>query len=197
MTVLSIGVDTGGTFTDLVLRDQAAGTLTVHKLPTTPDDPARGILDGINVLLGQTGHSASVINLLVHGTTLATNAILQRQHAKTGMLATRGFRDVLEIGRQRRPAFYNLNVSKPEPPVTRDCIYEITGRLDETGAEVASLDEEAVRAAVAALRKAEVEAIAICFMHAYANPAHEEATRALVHHLWPDVFVCTSTDVLR
>ena len=197
MSVLSIGVDTGGTFTDLVLRDQAAGTMTVHKLPTTPDDPARGILDGINVLLGQTGHSASVINLLVHGTTLATNAILQRQHAKTGMLATRGFRDVLEIGRQRRPAFYNLNVSKPEPPVTRDCIYEITGRLDETGAEVASLDEEAVRAAVAALRKAEVEAIAICFMHAYANPAHEEATRALVHHLWPEVFVCTSTDVLR
>jgi len=145
----------------------------------------------------QTGYDACAVELLVHGTTLATNAILQRRHAKTGMLATQGFRDVLEIGRQRRPAFYNLDVSKPEPPVTRDCIQEITGRLSETGTEVIPLDEDAVYAAVRALRETGVEAIAICFMHAYANPAHEEAARAIVRDLWPEVFVCTSTDVLR
>lgn len=197
MTNLSIGVDTGGTFTDLVLLDRAAGMLAIHKLPTTPDDPAAGILDGIETLLKTAGHEAGTIDLLVHGTTLATNAILQRRNAKAGMLTTTGFRDVLEIGRQRRPSFYNLDVSKPVPPVTRDCIFEIPGRLDETGAEVAPLDTETVRGAVPALQAVGVEAIAICFMHAYANPAHEEAARDIVREMWPEVFVCTSTEVLR
>jgi N-methylhydantoinase A len=197
VTNLSIGVDTGGTFTDLVLLDRASSTFSIYKLPTTPDDPARGILAGIAALLEGNGYSADMVELLVHGTTLATNAVLQRRYAKTGMLVTKGFRDVLEIGRQRRPAFYNLDVSKPEPPVTRDCIHEVSGRLNETGAEVAPLHEDGVRAAVSALRETEVEAIAVCFMHAYANPAHEEAARAIVREMWPEVFVCTSTDVLR
>ena len=100
MTKLSIGVDTGGTFTDIVLLDRATGTVSIHKLPTTSNDPALGILDGIASLLDKTGHTADTVELLVHGTTLATNAILQRLHAKTGMLVTKGFRDVLEIGRQ-------------------------------------------------------------------------------------------------
>jgi len=197
VTTLSIGVDTGGTFTDLVLLDRAAGAIAVHKLPTTPDDPAQGILDGIGALLREAGHEAGEIDLLVHGTTLATNAILQRRHARTGMLTTTGFRDVLEIGRQRRPSFYNLDVSKPVPPVTRDCIHEVAGRLDETGAEVVPLDMDAVHTAVSALQGAEVEAVAICFMHAYANPAHEEAAREIVQKAWPEIFICTSTDVLR
>ena len=197
MTDLAIGVDTGGTFTDLVLLDRAAGTFSIHKLPTIPSDPARGILDGITALLDETGHMAGTVELLVHGTTLATNAILQRRHAKTGMLVTRGFRDILEIARQRRPAFYNLDVSKPEPLVTRDCIFEVSGRLNELGIEVTPLDEECVRTALSSLREADVEAIAICFMHAYANPTHEEMARAIVKKIWPEVFVCTSTDVLR
>ena len=197
MTNLAIGVDTGGTFTDLVMLDRTAGTFAVNKLPTTPDDPARGILDGIAALLDETGQPADTVELFVHGTTLATNAILQRRHAKTGMLTTTGFRDTLEIGRQRRPAFYNLDVSKPEPPVTRDCIHEVPGRLSETGMEVTPLDEDGIRTTVSKLRDSGVEAIAICFMHAYANPAHEEAARAIVREMWPEVFVCTSTDVLR
>ena len=197
MTNLAIGVDTGGTFTDLVMLDRTAGTFAVNKLPTTPDDPARGILDGIAALLDEMGQPADTIELFVHGTTLATNAVLQRRHAKTGMLTTMGFRDTLEIGRQRRPAFYNLDVSKPEPPVTRDCIHEVPGRLSEIGMEVTPLDEDGIRTAVSKLRDSGVEAIAICFMHAYANPAHEEAARAIVREMWPEVFVCTSTDVLR
>ena len=197
MTDFSIGVDTGGTFTDLVLRDRATGALAIHKLPTTPDDPAQGILDGIAALLRDADVTAEAVDLLVHGTTLATNAILQRRHAEAGMLTTAGFRDVLEIGRQRRPSFYNLDVAKPVPPVTRDCIHEIAGRLDETGATVTPLDEAAVRDAVTALRDRDVAAVAVCFLHAYADPAHEERARAIVQDLWPEVFVCISTDVLR
>ena len=197
MTNLAIGVDTGGTFTDLVMLDRTAGTFAVNKLPTTPDDPARGILDGIAALLDETSQPADTIKLFVHGTTLATNAVLQRRHAKTGMLTTMGFRDTLEIGRQRRPAFYNLDVSKPEPPVTRDCIHEVPGRLSEIGMEVTPLDKDGIRTAVSKLRDSGVEAIAICFMHAYANPAHEKAALLIVREIWPEVFVCTSTDVLR
>lgn len=194
---LAIGIDTGGTFTDLVLQDRTSGDRTIHKLPTTPDDPARGILDGVAALLRNAETRPEDVRLLVHGTTLATNAILQRRYAKTGMLTTAGFRDVLEIGRQRRPSFYNLDVSKPVPPATRDCIFEIDGRLDETGAEVVALDEDAVRVAVAQLQEAGVEAIAICFMHAYANPAHEFRAREIVQEIWPETYVCTSVEVLR
>ena len=103
-------MDTGGTFTDLVLIDGAAGRRTVHKLPTTPDDPARGILAGVAEILEKAGATASDIGFLVHGTTLATNAVLTGRTAKTGMITTRGFRDILVIGRQRRPSFYDLGV---------------------------------------------------------------------------------------
>ncbi len=194
---LVISIDTGGTFTDLVIHDRSNGRRTIHKLPTTPDDPARGILDGIAVLLGDAEWSPEAVHLLVHGTTLATNAILQRRYAKTGMLTTTGFRDVLEIGRQRRPSFYNLDVSKPVPPATRDCILEIDGRLDETGLEVVPLDEDAIRPAIESLKHSGVVAVAICFMHAYANPDHENRAKEIVREIWPKAYVCTSVEVLR
>ena len=133
MTNLAIGVDTGGTFTDVVMLDRRTGEFSVYKLPTTPYDPMRGILGGIAALLNETGQPADTVELLVYGTTLATNVILQRRHAKKGMLTTTGLRDILEIGRQHRPVFYNLDVSKPEPPVTRDCMHEVLGRLSQTG----------------------------------------------------------------
>jgi N-methylhydantoinase A len=193
----SIGVDTGGTFTDLVFYDRTTGQRSIHKLPTTPDDPARGILEGIAALLGEAESSPGAVEELVHGTTLATNAILQRRYAKTGMLTTTGFRDVLEIGRQRRPSFYNLDVSKPKPPATRDCIYEIDGRLEETGGEVTPLDEDAVRQSAEKLKQNEVAAIAICFLHAYANPDHEARAKTIVNEIWPEAYVCTSAEVLR
>ncbi len=194
---LSIGVDTGGTFTDLVLYDRGTARRTVYKLPTTPDDPARGILDGVAALLKEAERAPDAVDLLVHGTTLATNAILQRNYAKTGMLTTTGFRDVLEIGRQRRPSFYNLDVSKPVPPATRDCIFEIDGRLDETGAEIVPLDEDAVRQAAETLKRSDIAAVAICFMHAYANPDHEARAKEIVGEIWPDGYICTSVEVLR
>ncbi|MDC0987412.1 hydantoinase/oxoprolinase family protein [Alphaproteobacteria bacterium] len=197
MSGISIGVDTGGTFTDLVLIDPSAGRQVIHKLPTTPDDPARGILEGVRALLDSAGVVPSAIDFLVHGTTLATNAMLQRRYAKTGLLTTEGFRDVLEIGRQRRPSFYNLDVSKPVAPATRDCIFEVAGRLDERGVVVTELDEAGVAVAADALKEKGVTAVAVCFMHAYANPLHEERARDILLQRWPEVYVCTSAEVLR
>ena len=194
---ISIGVDTGGTFTDLVLSNRSSGRQVIHKLPTTPDDPARGILDGVRALLDKAETPADAVSLFVHGTTLATNAVLQHRCARTGMLATPGFRDVLEIGRQRRPSFYNLSVPKPAPPVSRDCVVEIGGRLDERGNVVTPLDEDAVRQAAETLKEKQVAAIAICFMHAYANPQPEERARDILRECWPEVYICTSSAVLR
>lgn len=197
MDGFSIGVDTGGTFTDLVLLESATGRRVIHKLPTTPDDPARGILEGVASLLQQADCLPENVDFLVHGTTLATNAVLQRRYAKTGMLTTSGFRDVLEIGRQRRPSFYNLDVSKPTPPAAREHIFEIEGRLDETGAEVLPLNEDATRKAATELRQSGVSAVAICFLHSYANPDHEARAKDIVLDVWPEAYVCTSAEVLR
>jgi N-methylhydantoinase A len=191
-----IGVDTGGTFTDLVLVDREIGSRIIHKLPTIPTDPARCILEGVGALLDKAETEPEAVTLFVHGTTLATNAVLQHQYARTGMLVTSGFADVLEIARQRRPSFYNLSTPKPVPPVTPDCIVEIGGRLDERGNVVAPLDEEGIRQACNILKKKHVTAIAICFIHAYANPVPEERAKAILRECWPEVHACTSSEVL-
>jgi N-methylhydantoinase A len=190
-----IGIDTGGTFTDLVLADTASGRYAYYKLPTSTDDPARAILEGVTALLAAAGATPGQVFYLAHGTTLATNAVLEGKYAPTGMITTRGFRDVLEIARQRRPSFFNLDVPKPQAPARRAAILEVTERLDERGNEVVPLDEAGVRAAAGALRDAGVRAVAICFLHAYANPEHESRSKALVQDVWPDVYVTTSAEV--
>lgn len=192
-----IGVDTGGTFTDLVLVDRDANRRVAFKLPTTPDDPAHGILSGVRALLDMANADSADVSFLGHGTTLGTNAILTGRASVTGMITTQGFRDILELGRQRRPSFYDIEVAKPTPPATRDHIVEVAERLDERGAVVTPLDEDGVRAAARRLRDAGVTAIAICFMHAYANPDHEARAAAIVREVWPDSFVCASSDILR
>ena len=197
MADIAIGVDTGGTFTDLVLLDRQSGKRAIHKLPTIPDDPARGILDGVTALLQSAGVAAGDVGFFGHGTTLATNAILQRRTARTGMVTNRGFRDVLEIGRQRRPSFYNLSTPKPVPPVTRDCVVEVAGRLDERGREIEALDEDAVQAAVRTFREKGVASVAVCFLHAYANPAHEDRARDILREDWPELYISASAEVLR
>lgn len=191
-----IGIDTGGTFTDLVLADLHSGAYHYHKLPTTSSDPARGILDGIAAIIEQAGLHRTDVEFLVLGTTIATNAVLEGNTAPTGMLTTRGFRDILELARQRRPHLFNLEVQKPAPPAARDCRYEISERLAPDGTVVTPLDEAEVRQAIAYLRRAGVEAVSICFLHAYTNPAHENRAKALVQALWPEVYVCTSCDAL-
>ena len=191
-----VSIDTGGTFTDLVAVELGSGRYHYHKVPTLTADPARGILDGIAELLDVSGLARGSVTFLVLGTTLATNAVLEGKWARTGMLTTAGFRDVLELARQRRPHYFNLDIPKPMPPAPRDCRLEVAGRIANDGAEVEPLDEAGVARAVETLKAKGVDAVAICFLHAYANPAHEERARSIVKEQWPEVYLCTSGDVL-
>src|SRR5215218_8559984 len=191
-----IGIDTGGTFTDLVLCDLTTGRYTYHKLPTTTGDPAKAVLDGIAEVIDLARVPRESVEFLVLGTTLGTNAVLEGKTARTGMITTAGFRDVIELARQRRPHYFNLDILKPTPPALRDCRVEVTERMAADGAEVTPLDDNGVRNAVARLREKNVEAIAVCMLHSYANPAHERRTRALVKDLWPEAYLCTSSEVL-
>jgi N-methylhydantoinase A len=191
-----IGIDTGGTFTDLVLRHTRDGASIFHKVPTRTADPAQGILDGIQELLELAAVPAADVEFVVLGTTLATNAVLEGKWARTGMLTTRGFADVLDIARQRRPHYFNLDIPKPVPPSVRAHRHEVAGRLSHDGQELTALDEDAIRAGIMQLRDAGVESIAICFMHSYANDAHEQRALALLRQLWPQVYACASADVL-
>ena len=191
-----VGIDTGGTFTDLVAVDRASGRYHFHKVPTLTADPARGILEGVAELLESNALAPADVQSVVLGTTLATNAVLEGKWAKTGMLTTAGFRDVLELARQRRPHYFNLDIPKPTPPASRDCRFEIAGRIAHDGSEVTPLVETDIERAIARLKSKKVEAVAICFLHAYANPRHEERAREIVKKLWPEAYLCTSNDVL-
>ncbi|MBC7781001.1 MAG: hydantoinase/oxoprolinase family protein, partial [Proteobacteria bacterium] len=191
-----IGIDTGGTFTDLVLAEPSAGRWEYHKVPTRTADPAAGIHDGIRELLAQSGVAAEEVEFLVLGTTLATNAVLEGKWAKTGLITTEGFRDVIELARQRRPDYFNLDKVKPTPPAARDCRMEVRERVDVEGRVVVALDEQGVHDAVHTLRAAGVQAVAICFLHSYQNPAHEVRARQIVEAAWPGVAVCASVEVL-
>ena len=192
-----LGVDIGGTFTDLVLLDDRADGAppVVRKVLSTPDDFARGVLEGVRALLAA-GPPAADVRDVVHGTTVATNALLERRGALTGLLTTAGFRDVLEIRRLRLPRLYDLGWEKPAPLVERALRLEVDERLDHNGAAVRHLDEASAREAIARLRAAGVAAVAVCLLHAYADPAHEARLGALAEALLPGVFVSLSHQVL-
>ena len=191
-----IGIDTGGTFTDLVLCELTTGKYTYHKLPTTTGDPAQAVLDGISELVDPALVPRDEVEFLVLGTTLATNAVLEGRCARTGMITTAGFRDVVELARQRRPHYFNLDILKPVPPAARDCRIEVTERVAHDGSVVCPLADDEVRYAVNVLRGKEVEAVAICMLHSYANPAHELRAREIVKQMWPEAYLCTSSEVL-
>lgn len=173
MTAPRAGVDVGGTFTDLVAIRE--GVVTVGKIPSTPDDPGRGVLDGL-AALGVERASA-----IVHGSTVATNAILERKGALTALITTAGFRDVLEIGRQNRPNLYALEPLRPEPLVGRDFRHEALERVNYQGRVLTPLDEPALRRTVADLKAAGVESCAVCFLFSFLNPDNERRTRELLH----------------
>ena len=196
MARIGIGIDTGGTFTDIVLVDADKGQSWRHKVPTTPDDASHGILEGIEGGLALAGASPESVVLVCHGTTLATNAVLEGKWAKTGLITTSGFRDILELARQRRPSFFNLDIEKPTPPAARDARLEVAERVDHAGAIVTPLDEEAVRAAAETLRDMGCQAVAICFLHSYANPTHEKRAEEIVRAVWPEAYVSGSAAIL-
>ena len=176
---------------------EASGRLWVTKTPTTPHDPSAGFMAGIDRALQLAGIEAAALRHVLHGTTTATNAILEGKGAAIGLLTTAGFRDVLEIGRHDIPRRANMFAwVKPARPVAPELIFEIGGRVTVDGAEIEPLDEEAVRAAARRLRGAGVDSIAVCFLHSYANPAHERRARALLLEEHPGGAVSLSSEVL-
>jgi N-methylhydantoinase A len=177
-----IGCDVGGTFTDLICADGARGSIRLAKVPTTIENRAVGVLRAIE----SAGESLASVDLLIHGTTAATNALLERKIALCGLITTRGFRDVLELGRRTRPNAYGM-IGYFEPLISREHRLEVAERMDAAGRALVPLDEEGVRLAVRRLRDMGVESLVIHFLHSYINSAHEERAAAIVRELWPQV----------
>jgi N-methylhydantoinase A len=190
-----IGVDVGGTFTDVVLA-LPDGRIHVNKTTTTPVDPGEGATQGIAAVLAEASLDPRDVTEIVHGTTVASNTILQKVGARTGLLTTRGFRDVLEIGRIRTPGMFDLGWRKPEPLVPRRWRLEATERIGADGGVVTPLDEASVREAATTFLAEEVVAVAVCFIHSYANDAHERRAVAILRECAPSLLVTASCDVL-
>src|SRR5215213_1475154 len=188
-----VAVDIGGTFTDVVLFDEASGAVSAAKVSTTPANFADGVLAAIHT--GRIDPAAVVT--FVHGTTVVINAITQRSGVKTALVTTAGFRDVLEIGRGNRPDMYNLKFHKPKPLVPRRLRFEVRERVGADGSVWTPLATEDLEAVVDSCQVEGVEAIAVCFLHAYAHPKHEEAAAAFLRARLPGVLVTASSEITR
>ena len=190
-----LAIDVGGTFTDTVLVDVANHVVASAKTATTPRDPTIGALEGARAVLKKTEVQAGQVTGVIHGTTLATNALIERRGAKVVTITTDGFRDILEIGYERRYSQYAINLEKPDLIVSRQHAFTTPGRIDAKGAERAPLDLTAVPALMASIDAAEAEAVAICLLHAYANPAHESTLRDALAAERPDLHISVSHEV--
>ncbi len=193
---MQIGVDIGGTFTDIVALDEG-GRLVLTKVETTPKDLLEGIGVAVRRVLALASAPAAAVERFIHGTTVATNAVLERKGAVTAVLTTEGFEDVLALGRQKRARMYDLDMD-PETPTfvaPRRRRHGIRERLDARGAVLVPLDEEQVRAAVTALRGDGVQAVAVCYLFSFVNPAHERRTREICHEVAPEISVSLSSEV--
>jgi len=190
-----IGIDIGGTFTDFALLDGAGQRLCLHKQLTTPDDPARSVLTGVPRLLAKAGVAAGEVDAVVHGTTLVTNALIERRVARTAMLVTAGFADVLDIARERRYDMYELGITYPEPLVPRALRFELRERVDHRGAVLQPLDEAELAAALDAMAAQGVQALAVCLLNSPVNPAHEQRAAQIARERHPGLYVSTSAEV--
>ena len=190
-----IGIDIGGTFTDIVLA-RSDGRLFLLKTSSSTREPEQAVVAGVAAILGQARLPATAVREVLHGTTVGSNTILQKSGARTGLITTRGFRDVLEIGRVRTPDLFDLQWDKPEPLVRRRHRLEVRERLYADGSVAEALDEDAVVRAADALAADGIEAIALCFLHSYRNAAHEARAAELVRARHPDIAVSASIDIL-
>jgi len=195
---LRIGIDTGGTFTDIVCVDDKSGAMRVTKVASTPANPAVALVRGVHAILSQSGAGVNDLAVLAHGTTVATNALLQDEIAGLGLIVTEGFRHILEIARQSVPEGYGNSYFwvKPERLVPLRYVREVGGRLDFLGAELRPLDEASVRAAAGFFRAQGIATVGICLMHSYANAAHERRTAEIVAQEYPGCTLSLSSDVL-
>jgi N-methylhydantoinase A len=187
-----LGIDVGGTFTDLVLYDEASGGVRLAKVTSTPADQSAGMIAGIERL----GLDLAQVAKLAHGSTVATNTALERNGAVTAILTTKGFRDVVEVGRGNRIDLYDIKAVRPRPLVPRSLVFEVDERTLHDGSVLRRLDAAGVRRAVAVMKARGVSAVAVCFLHAYANPANEQQAKALIGKLAPSMLVSTSAEVL-
>ena len=190
-----LGVDIGGTFTDATLINEETGEIRVGKVPSTPQDPSHGFMEATHRILREAGVSPDEVGYVVHGTTVATNSIIEGKVARTGFITTDGFRDLLEIQRQIRPSLYDLHFEKPRPLTPRYLCFGVPERLDAQGNVLTPLDESAVRNAAEQLRQEDVESIAVCFLHAYINPSHEKRTGEILRETLPDTIISLSSEV--
>src|ERR1700730_4667515 len=193
MTSARLAVDIGGTFTDFAL--EVRGQRFSRKVLTTPSAPEQGVLAGIEMILADAARRPSDLALIIHGTTLATNAIIERKGAKTALLATRGFRDSVEMAYEHRFEQYDIFMDKPAPLVPRNLRLSVPERIDARGRIVEPLDEKALAGLVPELRKEGVISVALGYLHSYANPVHELRSRDLLNKLAPDIAVTVSSEV--
>jgi N-methylhydantoinase A len=190
-----MGIDIGGTFTDLVLIEDTTGERAVGKVLTTPEDPSEAVEKGLIELLDQEGVEASRLTTIIHGTTLVTNALIERKGAGTALLTTAGFRDAVAIGTEHRYDMYDIFIEKPEPLVPRNLRFGVRERMLDDGSVVLELDEEQVRSIAAELRERGVEAVAVSFLHSFRNPAHERRVAEILAEEAPEITVSLSSEV--
>ena len=193
---IRLGVDTGGTFTDLCLVDEAGGQVRVAKVSSTPHDPAEAVINGLNQLVERGELSPEQIGFFIHGTTVATNALLESKGAPTALITTEGFEDVLLIGRQSRPKLYDFWAQRPRPIVPRSRSYGVPERVLHDGTVLKPLDEDSVCRALEEIKAQGVNSIAVCLIHSYANPAHESRIKDLAAEIHPQAMVTISSEVL-
>ena len=196
MTV-RIAIDTGGTFTDLVLFDVDTGDLFFHKVGSTPDDPGRALVRGIAEVIDKAGASGQAIELLVHGTTVATNAVLQRRGARAAFITTAGFRDVLHIQRQDRPHMYDLRSRRAEPLIPRSRRFELSERMLYDGTVQTPVDGDQLQSIAAELKDQRIEAVAVGLLHSYADPTHELEVGRILAKAMPEATICLSHELVQ
>ena len=193
---LRIGADIGGTFTDLILIDEKGDLFQVGKVLTTPDQPDQAVLEGVGMVMSQAGADPKAVSHLIHGTTLFTNALIERKGARTALVTTRGFKDAIEIAREHRYDMYDLYMQRPRPLARRRLRFELNERVLVDGSVRTPLDEAEVRALAQTLRDERIEAVAVCLIHSYVNPGHERQVGRILAQELPGVAVTLSSELV-
>jgi N-methylhydantoinase A len=184
-----VGIDIGGTFTDLLVFDPGGGRFHIGKTLTTPDDPSRAVTEGLATVLADAGLSPEIVRGIVHGTTLVTNAIIERKGVPTALITTRGFRDAVEIGKEHRYDLYDIFLEMPKPLVPRRHRLELDERILSDGSVLTPVEPGQVRELAADLAKQGIEAVAVALLHAWRNPEHERQVEALLAEYAPDLTI--------
>ena len=194
---IRIGVDVGGTNTDICAIDEKSGQLMVYKLPSSLYDQSAAVVEGVKVIAEANDFTGSDVSRFMHGTTVATNAILEGRGARTALITTGGFRDLLEIGRQKRPDLYDLQTDKARTLIPRDLRYEVDERLNYKGEVIREIDPVEIRRTVLALKENGAEAVAVMLLNAYLNPENEAQVKAILEEVFPDAFLTISSDLSK